>query len=1061
MKAINPKTGKPITIMRTEAHITKTNRSLIWLRAGLTGQQWSRWTILITEDDPITQKPDIVFLTNSPTEELKAKWRQWLQTATNESFIIATPQWLEALKLNAATNPSLLATTELYQRYPFLPDLKESEPKDKWLLSIAQLMRFNIFYSPLALDNKDNIFKGTVKTIPQDASSDTYIPKIWLIQQYFTAAKPQRAKEIQVCLEKNVACQSIDKIVLLNEKIYDDAPALKSPKVQQVNINKRLTYYDVLTYIKTSVPKDTIVVFSNSDIYLDDTIRQLYGVDLNQKFLALLRYDVPDKPKDEPQLFGPRADSQDTWIVWSSSIDFEVTQADFGFNFGVPGCDNAITVAFLKKKFIVGNPAYSIKTYHIHNSNIRTYNTSDVLDKPIFLYVEPNGFQDYQVIKDLTKFRAPTWLKTNPRTFNRPIKYVDKTTAETICNMMTRNNDNPKINCYSYNVNSANTFNKAYEPADNQLYKFTNKDDAVFTMPAGIVCDYTNLYVSEHPTWKDEWTKAPLTILTNTVHVPSMAAVHFPAEIANSASQWFLRYLPNVIRIHQHTNEAPEFVASIHPDTQRALSMLNWPTKNPITLTPYLQDSQYVSETVYALTPPSFQEVPAENIDLLRSMLPKQEPNTMPMAVIVAERKGDEIMSQDFCNQLIKNVFHRKDRGQWSAVIVDANTPTESRLLSLMTADLVIAQSESEWDAMDWCWLMQPNKTIIEVMPDTKPRGDHIHIAGASNLNYILLGVKREPLPYQRQHIIEDMEKVMNNEMFKENLKAQVPKAALPQITLPVGRALTGMYDHTGDTFREMVQIWEERSYVTVDRREDTPHVWWNGLGNVLLYDRPTLRWLSSPPAYNLALFGNTIPEKPQRNDRLWSFWARSPKAVESIVATNKPLTQYDERTIQSIFLGRIENGVQKEKRTTHDWSAAVHTFHMPIDSTGGKYKYSQEEYLSMLCQSRFGLALPGYGPKCNREIEYFATGTVPIVTPGVDMTNYAGKPKEGIHYFVAKTPEDVKRIVETTTETQWTEMSIAGRAWWRRYASAEGLFRLTWGIVNEQQHQHGPNCRH
>lgn len=117
-----------------------------------------------------------------------------------------------------------------------------------------------------------------------------------------------------------------------------------------------------------------------------------------------------------------------------------------GFNFGAPGSDNAITVAFLKKKFIVGNPAYSIRTYHLQNSNIRTYITSDVLDKPIFLYVGPNGFQDYQVIKGLTKFRAPTRPKSTPRSFNRPIKYVDKTTAETSCNMMPRNNDNPKKN---------------------------------------------------------------------------------------------------------------------------------------------------------------------------------------------------------------------------------------------------------------------------------------------------------------------------------------------------------------------------------------------------------------------------------------------------------------------------------------------------------------------------------------------------------------------------------------------------------------------------------------
>jgi len=499
---------------------------------------------------------------------------------------------------------------------------------------------------------------------------------------------------------------------------------------------------------------------------------------------------------------------------------------------------------------------------------------------------------------------------------------------------------------------------------------------------------------------------------------------------------------------------------SIHPDTQRALQMMNWPSKKEITLIPYLQDCQYVSEQVYALTPPSFKEIPAENIDILRKLLPEHEPNVNPLVVICAELKENSIMSPDFCNEIVKNIFHRKDRGMWSVQILDTNTPTENRLYALMKADLVIASSESEWDALDWCWTMQANKTVVEVMPDIKPRGDHIHLAGASNLNYVLMGVKREPLPFQRQHIIMDMEKVMNQYLFATNLKTQVPKIMLPLVTLPTGKALNGIYTHSGDTFREMISIWEERNYCNVERREDTPHVWWQGVGNVLLYDRPTMRWFNNP-SYNLALFGNSIPEKPTRNDRLWSFWSRSPKAVESIVATNKPLTSYEEREIPSIFLGRIENGIQKERREKYDWSTAIHTFNMPIDSTGGPYKYDQETYLTMLCNSRFGLCLPGYGPKCNREIEYFATGTVPIVTPGVDMANYAGKPKEGVHYFTAQTPADITKIIDETTVEKWTEMSIAGRAWWRRYASAEGLFRLTWGIVNENQHQHGPNCKH
>jgi hypothetical protein len=65
-------------------------------------------------------------------------------------------------------------------------------------------------------------------------------------------------------------------------------------------------------------------------------------------------------------------------------------------------------------------------------------------------------------------------------------------------------------------------------------------------------------------------------------------------------------------------------------------------------------------------------------------------------------------------------------------------------------------------------------------------------------------------------------------------------------------------------------------------------------------------------------------------------------------------------------------------------------------------------------------------------------------------MTNYLVPPVIGVHYFAAKTPEDVQRIVTTTTKETWLSMSVACRAWWRSYASAEGFFRLTWARIEQ-----------
>ena len=205
MKAVNPKTGKPITIMRTEANLVKTNRTLLWYRDGLTGSndRWRRWSIILTEDDPIHFDPDIVFLYGIPTLELKEKWSKWFHNSP-QSFIIASPQWLVALKLNVSTNPSILATTEIYQRYPFLTELKDTDSKEKWLLCIAEMMRFHIFVAPLPIDNRQKIFNGSIQIIDHFSQAENVVPAIWLIQQYYQPTKSQRAKEINQSLEKNI-----------------------------------------------------------------------------------------------------------------------------------------------------------------------------------------------------------------------------------------------------------------------------------------------------------------------------------------------------------------------------------------------------------------------------------------------------------------------------------------------------------------------------------------------------------------------------------------------------------------------------------------------------------------------------------------------------------------------------------------------------------------------------------------------------------------------------------------------------------------------------------------
>jgi len=163
MKAVHPKTGKPISIMRTEAQVTKTKRTMVWLAPTFQGttERWSRWSTLVTEPEALSKcNPDIAFLYDEPNPESIALWSAWLQTATNNTLIVATSKWMTVLKLSAAIHESVLVTNELYQRYPFLPELTEKDSKESWVLAIAQLMRFHCIVTSTPLLDETGIFKG-------------------------------------------------------------------------------------------------------------------------------------------------------------------------------------------------------------------------------------------------------------------------------------------------------------------------------------------------------------------------------------------------------------------------------------------------------------------------------------------------------------------------------------------------------------------------------------------------------------------------------------------------------------------------------------------------------------------------------------------------------------------------------------------------------------------------------------------------------------------------------------------------------------------------------------
>jgi hypothetical protein len=253
--------------------------------------------------------------------------------------------------------------------------------------------------------------------------------------------------------------------------------------------------------------------------------------------------------------------------------------------------------------------------------------------------------------------------------------------------------------------------------------------------------------------------------------------------------------------------------------------------------------------------------------------------------------------------------------------------------------------------------------------------------------------------------------------------------------------------NHAGDTSRELFSMWEESELCDTERNDSTHHCWLNEIGNILLYEYPRLdSHPGIPDKWEYGLFGNTQYQSPK--SKSWIFWARRPRLMEQTIT--KGLPKYNDRHIESIFLGKIENSIQYGNRSDKSWDMHIEKFSMPIHAGGtSKWPYTQQEYLDLLSQSKFGLCLAGFGPKCNREVEYLGLGVVPIVTPNVDLSYY-NPLKEGEHYIKVSQPRDIPEVINSISKSQWEDMSAAGQQWYNINCSRVGSFETTMEIISD-----------
>lgn len=978
MYATHHKTGRQVRILNNKTSHYRSAKQLVWLNKETdVSIPWNRFDVGVVGSESYTylkDKLDIDIVVCIEKQDT-----QWIQEGNYDTvrLVFASKEVLDPLGINFFkdnTVNNILCLDELHILYSYIGNEWDTTVNDACIL-VSMLLRFSVSFP---LESSVRNMYGL-----QVSNSLTPPPKLVYITQYYQASQSKRRREIETCLNKNIENNLIDSIVLLNEKEYSH---IISPKVHQVIINKRLFYDDVLKYIKESnYDPNTIIVFANADIYLDNSARLLYSVNMDNIFFALLRYD-------NNELFGPRADSQDTWVVNAGSIkNREWKYEDFHFSFGEQGCDNAITTEMLRMKFKVVNPALSIKTHHLHESNIRNYDTDKIVEKNIYLYIEPTGLHDIEAVMNIDSKQIVQTIVYEA--FDRKLKCNKEAT---FCKMV------EKQKRYIFEPNTENTFGKHKV----NIYKQNN----VFQTNSGLVYDYNKIYVGSSNKSAELWAQSKVSTLSPCISVNKAYIVPYLEEYKN-VDDYLLYYLPKILYMREKFGNDGNFWAPNTPQFIEALNMFNWKQKQ-IPLLPSNELKLVFCKESYVIYPSDTMEVTKEDISLLHTHM-LEDVHSDDLLIIMDEQYIDSSILKQLESEL----------GDAKIVLQSTSIERKIQLFQQASTCILYCNSSTSW-AWKYIWALHPRTKLCIIQNEMELIGDVHHLASACELDHQIYIVPKGSLKPVLPKIINELKNVSNK------------SSSLPVIYVPKS-------GHKGDSFREMIDIWEERGYIK-KQYSDCTNVWIHSVGDILLYDRPTYDWIKNSPVqeqvWKKALFGN--PKPIGNNSKAWSFWARRPRLVEEM------FSKEFKKTKNIVFYGKIENVVQKRNRTVYDWSKVCDVSEFILANENEAPKFSEQDYLDKLSQAQFGLCLAGFGRKCHREVECMALGTVPVVALEVDMESYANPPVEGLHYIRVETPEDLVKKLSTIDDDVWWRMSQACKQWYKENCSADGMWKLTSQLI-------------
>lgn len=180
-----------------------------------------------------------------------------------------------------------------------------------------------------------------------------------LFVNYYIDPNEERQKEITTCLYHNLMNKAITMVYAFAKK---EDQAFQDDNLFWVDHAGRPTFKDFFALINSVTNGNDINVIANSDIFF---AWEEINANHNQCF-ALTRWDILP---DGSEKFYNNPGSQDTWVFRGP-----IKQVKGGdYTQGVAGCDNKIAWDLEQAGYKVSNPSKTIKTYHLHNTEVWHY----------------------------------------------------------------------------------------------------------------------------------------------------------------------------------------------------------------------------------------------------------------------------------------------------------------------------------------------------------------------------------------------------------------------------------------------------------------------------------------------------------------------------------------------------------------------------------------------------------------------------------------------------------------------------------------------------------------